>query len=62
MHILEVQCVACDNFMEMYAIYPCFKKFWTFLQQTIVNKQTTFLDYTLDEGWLYKINQLCVPE
>jgi hypothetical protein len=52
MHILEVRCVACDKFMEMYSVYPCFRKFWTFLQQPIVIKQMAFLDYTLDEGWL----------
>lgn len=30
-------------------------------QQTVVN-QTPFLDYTIRNGWLYKLNLLCVPQ
>ena len=32
------------------------------LQQTTVINQTPFLDYTIRDGWLYKLNQLCVPQ
>jgi hypothetical protein len=41
---------------------PCFGEIWTMLQQpTIINK-TPFLDYTICEGRLYKMHQLCVPQ
>ena len=62
MHILEVPCVACDTFTEMYAIYLCLREFWIFFQQPKVIKKMTFLDYTLSNNWLYKMNELCVPE
>jgi len=41
---------------------PCLGEIWTMLQQpTIINK-TPFLEYTICEGRLYKMNQLCVPQ
>jgi hypothetical protein len=40
----------------------CQHEVWVALhQQTVVN-QTPFLDYTIRNGWLYKLNLLCVPQ
>jgi hypothetical protein len=40
----------------------CQHEVWVALhQQTVVN-QTPFLDYTIRNGWLYKLNFLCVPQ
>jgi hypothetical protein len=46
----------------MYEEDPSFKEIWSELQQPTVIKQTPFLDYTIREGWLYCLNQLCVPQ
>jgi hypothetical protein len=60
MHILEVCCATYDAWKDMYATDPCFSEVWHALQQPTVINQTPFLDYTIREGWLYKLNQLCV--
>lgn len=46
----------------MYATDPVFGEIWEALQHSTVINQTPFLDYTIRDGWLYKLNQLCVPQ
>ena len=62
LHILEVRCAQYDEWKAQYATDPCFKEVWEALQQPTVINQTPFLDYFVRQGWLYKLNQLCVPQ
>ncbi len=62
LHILEVRCAAYDAWKDMYATDPVFGEIWEALQHPTVINQTPFLDYTIRDGWLYKLNQLCVPQ
>lgn len=61
LHILEVRCAGYDAWKAMYAEDPSFGEIWRALQQPTVINQTLFLDYTIRDGWLYKLNRLCVP-
>jgi hypothetical protein len=61
LHILEVRSVAYDAWKDMYIEDPCFGEIWRVLQQPTMINQTPFLDYTICDGCLYKLNQLCVP-
>lgn len=60
MHILEVHCAPYDAWEDKYIIDPCFKELWHALQQPTIINQTPFLDYTIHEGWLYKLSLLCM--
>ena len=40
---------------------PDFQKIWIELQRPTKINQTPFLDYTIQDGWIYKFNLLCVP-
>jgi hypothetical protein len=44
----------------MYESTPAFREIWTAVQQPTIINQTPFLDYTIWDGWLYHLNQLCV--
>jgi hypothetical protein len=61
LHILVVCCATYDAWKDMYATDPCFGEIWGALQQPTIINHTPFLDYTIHDGWLYKLNQLCVP-
>ena len=61
LHILEVCCAAYDAWKAMYTEDPSFGEIWRALQQPTVINQTPFLDYTICDGWLYKLNRLCLP-
>ena len=59
--ILEMCCATYDTWKDQYAIDPDFQDIWGALQTPTVINQTPFLDYTIQDGWLYKLNLLCVP-
>jgi hypothetical protein len=59
--ILEVRCETYDTWKDQYATEPNFREIWEALQSPIVINQTPFLDYTIRDGWLYKLNFLCIP-
>jgi hypothetical protein len=60
MNILAAHCAAYDSWKEMYESTPAFREIWTAVQQPTIINQTPFLDYTIWDGWLYHLNQLCV--
>ena len=61
MQILEVCCSTYDSWKDKYTTDSYFGPIWdAFLQLNIVN-QNPVLDYHVQDGWLYKLNQLCVP-
>lgn len=61
LHILKVWCATFYAWKDMYATNLVFSEIWEASKQpTIINK-TPFLDYTICDGWLYKLNQLSVP-
>ena len=62
LHILEVCCVGYDSWKAIYEEDPSFGEIWRVLQQPTMINQTPFLDYTIHDGWLYKLNCLCVPQ
>jgi len=62
MHILVVRCVAYDVWKGMYEANPSFKDILVALQQPTTINQNPFLDYNIREGWLYLLNQLCIPQ
>ena len=62
LHILEVRCATYDAWKDMYATDLAFGEIWEALQHPTVINQTHFLDYTIHDGWLYKLNQLRVPQ
>ena len=45
----------------MHVTDPCFGEIWEALQHPTFVNQNPFLDYTIHNGWLSKLNQLCVP-
>jgi hypothetical protein len=59
--ILEVRCATYDTWKDQYATDLDFREIWGALQTPTVINQTPFLDYTIRDGWLYKLNLLCVP-
>jgi hypothetical protein len=59
LQIFYVRCVAYEYWK--YASDPFFSTIWTALQQPIVINQTPFLDYHIQDGWLYKFDKICVP-
>jgi hypothetical protein len=59
--ILEVRRTSYDNWKEQYAADPQFGYIWHALLHPIEVNKTPFIDYTIRDGWLYKLNQLCVP-
>jgi hypothetical protein len=62
MNILAVRCATYNSWKDMYEADPTFKEIWSALQQLRVINHTPFLDYTIREGWLYRLNQQCVPQ
>ena len=62
LHVLEVRCATYDDWKAMYAEDLSFGKSWRALQQLIVINKTPFLDYTIHDGWLYKLKCMCVPQ
>jgi hypothetical protein len=59
--ILEVCYATYDTWKDKYATDPDFREIWGALQTPTVINQTPFLEYTIQDGWLYKLNLLCVP-
>jgi hypothetical protein len=59
--ILEVHCATYDRWKDQYATDPKFREIWESFQSSAVINQTPFLDYTIQDGWLYKFNFLCIP-
>jgi hypothetical protein len=59
--ILEVHCANYDTWKDQYATDQDFQEIWVALHSPTVVNQTPFLDYTIRDGWLYKLNLLCVP-
>ena len=59
--ILQVRCATYETWKEQYQIDTDFKNIWHAVQNPTVINQTPFLDYTIRDGWLYKLNLLCVP-
>ena len=53
-------CANYDTWKDQYAIDQNFQEIWVALHSPMVVNQTLFLDYTIWEGWLYKLNLLCV--
>jgi hypothetical protein len=62
LQILEVWCASYDTWKDKYATDHDFHKVWVALHQPTIVNQTPFLDYTIRNGWLYKLNLLCVPQ
>jgi hypothetical protein len=59
--ILEVRCATYDTWKDQYDTELDFRDIWEALQSPTVINQTPFLDYIIRDGWLYKLNLLCVP-
>jgi hypothetical protein len=59
--ILEVRYATYDTWKDQYATDTEFQEIWEALQSPTMINQTPFLDYTIQDGWLYKLNFLCVP-
>ena len=51
-----VCCAAYEAWKPLYASNPLFAEIWVVLQHPIEVNQTPFLDYTIRDGWLYKLN------
>jgi hypothetical protein len=62
LHILEVRCASYDAWKSKYESDPDFGEIWAALQNPTVINRSPFLDYAIRNGWLYKFNQLCVPQ
>ena len=58
--ILEVHCANYDTWEDQYAIEQDFREIWVALCSPMVVNQTPFFDYTIRDGWLYKINLIFV--
>jgi len=58
--ILNIQSAAYD-WKSLSSLDPYFGLIITSLQRPTVVDQTSFLDYTLQDGFLYRSNPLCVP-
>lgn len=61
LHIFDICSVAYEDFQHLYAPDPFFSTILNILQNTTAINQIPFLHYTLQDGWLNKINQLHVP-
>jgi hypothetical protein len=59
--ILEVCCATYDTWKDQYATNLDFRESWESLQSPTVINLTPFLDYTIRDGWLYKLNLLRIP-
>jgi hypothetical protein len=59
--ILEVHYATYDTWKYQYDNDRDFRDILEALQSPTVINQTPFLDYTIQDGWLYKLNFLCVP-
>ena len=58
---LEVRCANYDTWKDQYATDQNFQEIWVSLHSPTVFNHNPFLYYTIWEGWLYKLNLLCVP-
>ena len=56
-----MRCATYEAWKPLYAYDPFFAEIWVVVQHPIEVNQMPFLDYTIRDGWLYKLNQLCVP-
>ena len=54
-------CVSYEAWKPLYSFDPFFVQIWVDVQHPTKVNQTPFLDYIIRDGWLYKVNQLCVP-
>jgi hypothetical protein len=56
-----VHCASYEAWKPLYASDPFFAEIWVVVQHPTEVNQIPFMDYTIRYGWLYKLNQLCVP-
>jgi hypothetical protein len=61
MHVLAMRYVTYNTWKGMYELDPSLKDIWVELQQPKTINQTPFLYYNVWEGWIYHLNQLCIP-
>jgi hypothetical protein len=60
MNILAVHCAAYDSWKEMYESNSSFREIWKTIKQPTIINETPFLDYTMQYGWQYRLNQIYV--
>ena len=59
--ILQVRYATYQTWKDQYQTDQDFREIWGAVHNPIVTNQTPFLDYTIWDGWLYKLNLFCVP-
>ena len=60
LQLLAMCCMTYEVWKPLYSSDPFFAEIWVVVQHPIEVNQMPFLDYTIRDGWLYKLNQLCV--